>query len=146
MTDLQYQPSLITSRAEPRGARANWIAILYVAGLVAGGIGATSAIMHGAEAHGIEWQLALLMRFMAGVKALMVVGALRLTHWRLLRPIGAPLATGYVAGIALMALAPGLIWSMDHIVAGAACFHAGLLLYLVLAWRDGAVQLRMTRR
>ena len=36
-----------------------------------------------------------------------------------------------------MAAAPGLIWSMAHVVAGAVLLHGGLVLVAVLFWTDG---------
>lgn len=93
----------------------------------------------------MEWQLVLLLRFMAVVKGAMALGALALVQWRLRRPASAPLALGYAAALMPMALAPGLIWSLAAIAPGAACFHAGFLLFLVLAWRDDAVSLPARR-
>ena len=93
----------------------------------------------------MEWQLVFLLRFMALVKGAMVLGALGLTQWRLRRAASDRLALGYAAALAAMAMAPGLIWSLAEIAPGAACFHAGLLLFLLLAWRDDAIVLP-TRR
>ena len=91
----------------------------------------------------MEWQLVFLLRFMALMKGAMVLGALGLTRWRLRRPASDRLAIGYAAALAAMAMAPGLIWSLAAIAPGAACFHAGLLLFLLLAWRDdGALPTR----
>jgi hypothetical protein len=36
-----------------------------------------------------------------------------------------------------MISAPGLIWGLNHLVVGAVVFHAGLLIFLVAAARDG---------
>lgn len=139
MTDLPY---LHARAAAPRLA---WPAILYAAVGTAGVAGVAAGLLAGRLAgHGpgdMEWQLALLLRFMAIVKGAMALGALALTQWRLRRPISPRLAAAYTVALAAMALAPGLIWSLAEIVPGAVAFHAGLLLFLVLAWRDGAVAL-----
>ena len=83
-----------------------------------------------------EDKLLLLLRFMAVMKLATAVAALLLARWRLTRPIAPALALGYCAAVTLMALAPGLIWSLAHIALAAGVFHAGLLAFLVMAWRD----------
>ena len=125
----------------PSALRVPRAALLYAA---VGGAGLAGLLVGRALESGsgdMEWQLVLLLRFMAVVKGAMVVGALALVQWRLRRPASARLALGYAAALTTMALAPGLIWSLAAIAPGAACFDAGLLLYLVLAWRDDAVAL-----
>ena len=138
MTDLSVSraPALAPART-----RLPWPALLYAGVGAAGVAGVVAGRMAGGGSGGMEWQLTLLLRFMAVVKGAMVLGALGLTQWRLRRPASDALATGYVVALAAMAVAPGLIWSLAEIVPGAACFHAGFILYLVLAWRDGAVRL-----
>ncbi len=140
---------LSVSHARPAAARLSRAALLYAAvgaaglgGFVAGRWAGRWA---GSGSEGMEWQLVFLLRFMALVKGAMVLGALGLTQWRLRRPASDRLALGYGVALAAMALAPGLIWSLDAIALGAACFHAGLLVFFVLAWRDDAVALP-TRR
>ena len=81
-------------------------------------------------------ELTRLLRMMALVKLALAAGAVWLVDWRLRYPVRPLLAAGYVAGVAAMASAPGLIWSMAHVVAGAALLHGGLALLLVLLWRD----------
>ena len=86
-------------------------------------------------------ELTSVLRFMAVVKAAMALGAGSLAWWRLGCPVGPGVALPCIAACALMAAAPGLIWSMEHVVLGAALFHAGLLLILILSWADrGEVQ------
>lgn len=144
MTDLRYVPSTIDS-ARRDAARFSWPALLY-AGVVTGGVtGLVVGRMAGGDTEGMERQLVFLPRFMAAVKGLMVLCVLGLTQWRLRQPAGEALTLAYGLSLALMAAAPGLIWSLAHIALGAACFHAGLVLFLVLAWRDGAARLP-TRR
>ena len=137
MTDLPY----IHARAEAPARRIAWRVILYAAVGTAGIAGVLAGRRAGIDTAGIEWQLVFLLRFMAVVKGGMVLGALALTQWRVARTISSALAAAYALALAAMALAPGLIWSPAAIVPGAGAFHAGLLLYLVLAWRDGAVSL-----
>ena len=144
MTDL--------SLAAPRGAASTrsrpailWPAILVAmagAAAIGGGVVGRLAAVDPAA---MEWQLALLLRFMAVVKGAMAAAALALALWRLRRPASDRLALGYAVAVAMMATAPGLIWSLGAIVPGAGAFHAGLILYLVLAWRDGAVPLPAAR-
>ena len=141
MTDLSYVRYLGAARSR----RVPWTVVLYGAVLLAGTAGVLVAVRTGDKSGSMEWQLSLLLRFMALVKAAMVVGALGLAHWRLRAPIDIATACGLVVATATMALAPGLIWSPPHIILGAACFHAGLLAYLVIAWRDGGMRLSARR-
>ncbi|MBE7220046.1 MAG: hypothetical protein INR64_16370 [Caulobacteraceae bacterium] len=132
---------LTVSQAPSLGARLPRATLLYA---VVGGAG-LAGLLAGRWLQGgpgdMEWQLVLLLRFMAVVKGAMALGALALVQWRLRQPASARLALGYVVALAPMALAPGLIWSLAAIAPGAACFHAGLLLFLVLTWRDDGVSL-----
>ena len=143
MTDLSYVRSLAATSRQRR--RVTWSVILYAAVLFAGGAGILTAARGGGSSGAMEWQLTLLLRFMVLIKAAMVLGAVALAQWRLRASISDAMAIGLVAATATMALAPGLIWSMHHIILGAACFHAGLLAYLLLAWRDGSVRLPARR-
>ncbi len=81
-------------------------------------------------------ELTQLLRMMALLKLALVAGAAALVRWRLRFPVRPALAGGYLAGMAAMAAAPGLIWSMAHVVAGAVLMHGGLALLAVLFWRD----------
>ena len=58
---------------------------------------------------------------MAALKAWTVVGAVPLLTWRLRMPIGSGGLGAYLAGLALMAAAPALIWSLAHVALGASC-------------------------
>ena len=136
---------LSVSHARPAAAHLSRAALLYAAVGAAGLGGFVAGRWAGSGSEGMQWQLVFLLHFMALVKGAMVLGALGLTQWRLRRPASDRLALGYGVALAAMALAPGLIWSLDAIALGAACFHAGLLLFLVLAWRDDVVALP-TRR
>ena len=107
--------------------------------------GLAAFALAGRDAGEFEPRLALLLRFMAALKAVAVLAALGLTCWRLRTPIATPMRLGYLAALASMAAAPGLIWSLAHIALGAACFHAGLFGFLVCALRDDGIA-RVLRR
>jgi hypothetical protein len=89
-----------------------------------------------ARAVAADPELARLLRAMAFIKASMAAAAVWLAD-RLLRhqPLGAGLAAGLVAAVALMAAAPVLMWHVAHVGTGALMFHAGMVLVLVLGWR-----------
>ena len=91
---------------------------------------ANQAVMHaGAE-------LTRLLRMMALLKLALVAGAVWLVDWRLRFPAGPARGAAYLAGVAVMATGPGLIWSMAHVVLGAALLHGSLLALAVLFLRD----------
>ena len=81
-------------------------------------------------------ELTQLLRMMALLKLAFVAGAAAAVQWRLRYFTPPLLAAGYLASMAAMAAAPGLIWSMAHVVAGAVLLHGGLALVAVLFWRD----------
>ena len=132
---------LSVSHAPALGVRLPRAALLYAAVGAAGLAGVLAGRWLQSGSGGMEWQLALLLRFMAVLKGAMALGAVALVQWRLRRPTSDRLALGYAAALVPMALAPGLIWSLAAIASGAACFHAGFLLFLILAWRDDGVAL-----
>lgn len=90
--------------------------------------------------------LAILLRGMAAIKGSLVAAAVALALWRFGLPIGAMMATGYVAGVSAMAFATVLVWQLSAIVPAAALFHAAGLLLLVLAWRDDGRRSSFIRR
>lgn len=135
MTDFAALPAS-AARVPRRPSRA---AIVAGAGVVAFLAGAALGRAHAADASGFESTLVLLLRFMAACKAAGVVGAAALLAWRLRQPLGTVAFVGYVTALALMAAAPGMIWSLGLIAPGALVFHAGLLTFLVLAARDDGV-------
>lgn len=88
-------------------------------------------------------ELALLLRFMAVVKAVIAVALTALTLWRLGHPLSGGRALLYCGACLLMMAAPGVIWHLTAIGFGAALFHAGVLLWLaaLVADHDAARQL-----
>lgn len=80
--------------------------------------------------------LALVVRFMAFVKAALAMGAAGLVYWRLQSPLSPARAYGYIAAAALMAFSPGLVWFTAWPMLASIAFHGGLLSGLVLAFRD----------
>lgn len=116
------------ARVQPLGAR------LALVGAVAGA-GALGFLV-GGDAAGSD--LLVLMRFMAGVKAAMALGAVALVWWRLGAPMGRGMAAAYIVAAAVMAAGPGLIWDMQHVVLGAVAVHGGLSMLMVAGWLDRA--------
>lgn len=113
-------------------ARPYWRPVLAVAVLSAAALAlATQAGPHDPE-------LALLLRFMAVVKAAMAAGAAVLVGWRLGGAVRPVIGLGYVAGVSGMAAGAGLIWQLGHIGAGALLVHGGLAALAGLAWLDRA--------
>jgi hypothetical protein len=88
-------------------------------------------------------ELAMLLRFMAGVKAAIALAVLGITAWRLGHPATPAVALLYLAAVSLMCAAPGMIWQLAYVGVGAGLFHAGLLLLLgaLVADRGEATQL-----
>jgi hypothetical protein len=88
--------------------------------------------------------LVRLLRGMALIKVLFAACAMGVVLWRLaVAPIAPPWLALYAAACAAMAAGPGLIWHMDFVRTGAALLHGGLLLSLLLVWRDPAVSERL---
>lgn len=95
---------------------------------------------------GADPELARLLRGMALVKALLVLGALRLLWWRFGEAVTGARAWGYVGAVAAMALATLLAWQLSHLVVLSLAFHGALLTLGVLALRDDGVPLPARRR
>ena len=112
---------------------------MLAATAVAGAVGSIAVGALTRPPAGLDGHLALLLHFMAALKAATALGALGLLSWRVRSPVATLSAVGYLAAFALMAVAPGLIWSLAHVAAGAVCFHVGLFAFLGLALRDDAV-------
>jgi hypothetical protein len=88
--------------------------------------------------------LTRLMRAMAVIKCLFAAVAFTAIIWRLAAPISATWLIAYAAATSGMAAGPGLIWGMVHIIAGAILLHGGLLLAVLLLWRDPAIGTQLT--
>jgi hypothetical protein len=87
--------------------------------------------------------LTRLMRAMALIKLSFAGLAFTAIIWRLAAPISSGWLAGYAIATGAMGAGPGLIWGMVHIIAGAALLHGGLLLAVVLLWRDPAIGTRL---
>lgn len=114
----------------------------YACVFVAGATGLLAGHAMGGNAGAFESTLLLLLRFMAAMKFLAVLGAAGAVHWRLMAPIEGRLGAAYGAALLVMAVAPGLIWSLGGIALGALLFHVGLLTFLYLAWKDDGYRLK----
>ena len=112
------------------GMNAGRLALVGAAG-VAGVLG-----FMGGDDGGAGSDLVLLMRFMAGVKAAMALGAVALVAWRMGAPMGRGTVAAYVSAAAVMAVGPGLIWNMQDVAYGAMAVHGGLSAIMLIAWRD----------
>ena len=142
---------LSVSRAPAVGARLPRAALLYAAVGAAGLAGVLIGRLLAAGTGDMEWQLVLLLRFMAAMKFVGVLAAAGVTHWRfgLARPdaaIAPRLASAYLFALGLMATAPGLIFTLGGIALGALLFHIGLLAFLLLAWKDDGARLPSRRQ
>ncbi len=82
--------------------------------------------------------LVRVLRFMAAVKGLMAAAAWWAADWRLRQPARARTAFAAVVACALMAVGPGLIWGMQHVLFGGLSTYAGLALLLAVGWADRA--------
>jgi hypothetical protein len=108
---------------------ASVVILAATTGVIAGHLSAPDA--------NADADLTLLLRFMAMMKAAIVLAAAGLVAWRFGSELTSRLAASYIAAVGLMALSPGLIWSQSSLTLASAFFHSGLLFGLVLAARDG---------
>ena len=140
--------SLSLSRARWRAPAVPYRAILLamIAAAGAAGFAVTGADATRAAVRDAGPELAQLLRMMALLKVALAAGALGLVDWRLRQPVSPRLAAAYLAGAGLMAVGPGLIWDMAHVVLGAVLLHAGLALMIVLACTDGGIGWRIPGR
>lgn len=82
-------------------------------------------------------ELLPLLRFMAGVKGLMVTVALALVVWRSQWPLRVGTAVAYMLACTVATVAVALIAQPVWVGPAALAFHAAELGFLVTAWRDG---------
>jgi len=128
----------------PAKIRAGLLAVMAVA-VVAGFFATGSQASHLAMVNDGA-ALTRLMRFMAVIKAGMAVAVSAVVLWRLGAAITLPWFIGYASSCAAMAAGPGLIWGMAHIGLGALLLHGGLLISILLVWRDPAVGVLLANR
>ncbi len=134
-------PASLAARSGKMPAVPAFVAILLAAcciGYLATGPAATVAAMQhdGAD-------LTRLMRFMAGLKTMLALGAAAAVAWRLAAPVSLSWFAAYAVTGAAMASGPGLIWGMAHVGAGALLLHGGLFATILLLWRDPVVGMRL---
>jgi hypothetical protein len=80
--------------------------------------------------------LARLLRGMALIKGVAVLGAVLAVHWRFGWRVTKPLAITYLLGSWTLAGTTMLIWQLSWIVVAAVAFHTALIATLLAAWRD----------
>ncbi len=134
--DVQARPPL--SPRLGRGLVLGVVAAAAIGGLISADAGTVAR----AAAHAGEG-LTRLLRAMAAIKAGMAVGLLAAILWRLGSPVTPRWLLGYAIAGAAMAAGPGLIWNMADVALGALLLHAGLIVALVMLWRDPAVARRI---
>ncbi len=144
MPDIGYVGLSVDRLQTARGVvwRRRLLLTLVVVGLAGGWLATPAALVAGAAADAGP-QLTTLLRGMAAMKALAAAGLVAAVIWRLSVPISRGRYLGYVAGCAGMAVGPGLIWNLVHLRFGALLLHAGLLVTVILLWRDPAVGARL---
>jgi hypothetical protein len=137
MSHMGFQPA-VTSSAQTVAGEAVWgrvASLVWVVAVLAGLAGLVVGLSAGAPR--MDAELVPLLCFMAVIKGAMALGAAALAQWRLRRVASAWVVWALVGSTGLMMSAPGLIWGLTHLVIGAVLFHAGLLVFLVAAARDG---------
>ncbi len=130
------------ARALPPAWQRGLVLVLALGGLAAGFL----ITGHDASVAAIGRDGAALtrvLRAMAALKMLFVLGATFGILWRLGTRAGAGWLLAYAAAVAVMWTGPGLIWSMAHVGLGALLMHGGLATSVVLLWRDKAVGARL---
>ncbi len=85
----------------------------------------------------------MLLRAMAGLKALIAASAIGVMVWRLGSPVGPVRMAFYVLASSAMTAGPVLIWTLANVGCGVALLHGGLLATLLLLWRDPVVGARL---
>ena len=136
------------SRAGWRASAVPYRAVLLAVTVVAATAGFTLTGVEASHAavRNAGSELVHLLRMMALLKVGLAAAATWLADWRLRQPLAPRLAGAYLAAAGLMAMGPGLIWDMAHVVLGAVLLHAGLAMLIVLACTDGGVAWRFLRR
>ena len=150
------RPVVTTAERSGRGEGAGVVAsgstgvrVLFVALLVAalvGGFVATSTAASAQAVSAAGEDLTRLLRGMAALKVLLALGAMLGVLWRLGAPVSAPRFVVYAVACGAMALGPGLVWEMVYVRAGAVLLHGGLLVAVVVLWRDEAAGTRLAEK
>jgi hypothetical protein len=127
-------------------ARARWALLVVVAAAAVGGFcfGDGQATARAITEAGPE--LTRLLRGMALLKAALGAAAVAGVLFRLAAPVSRLRFTGYALACAAMAVGVGLIWQMAFLRSGAFLLHAGLLVAVVMLFRDPAVGALLAER
>jgi hypothetical protein len=81
-------------------------------------------------------ELARLLRAMAIIKGLLVLGGLIAVWWRFGRPIAWRVAVSYALGCCLLVAATTLVWQLSLVGPAAIAFHATVIALLLLALHE----------
>lgn len=107
---------------------------------------AAAFALSGSGAAQTEPELARLLQFMALVKGLLSVGLGALLIWRVGHPTAPRFNLAYLTCGAMLFASPGVIWNLQHVVAGALLFHGGLFLLLGAAALDDGAREQLAQR
>ena len=143
MTSIASPATAPTGTATLSPAIARALLLLVTAASLAAGLLATGTQ---AEASAIALagaDLTHLLRAMALLKVAMAVGMAAAVLWRFASPVTLAWWTPYALACAGMAAGPGLIWQMEYVRTGALLLHTGLLVALILLWRDPTISARL---
>lgn len=136
---IKTRPSAVPAARYAAGSIRRALLVCIIGLAVLGGVAAGVAL---APVTPVEAEYVMLIRFMAVMKAAIVVACIALVAWRLGDDITPGLAAAYIAAVGLLAISPVLIWNLAALPAASAIFHAGLLLGLALAATDGYARRR----
>jgi len=134
MSQAVHKAALARIERRPLSLRLALLAAVMVGAAM--GFAVTSAPAASQAVSDAGAELTRLLRAMALIKVVLAAGVVWLIAWRLRFPVNPLLAAGYIAGAAVMAIGPGLIWDMAHVALGALLLHGAGALLLVLFWRD----------
>ena len=113
-------------------------AVWRTALLVAAAAGIVAAITLGEPSAVLlrDPPLALLLRGMAAIKAVVCVAAAVAVFWRFGHPVDRSVAIAYGLGLSVLAGASLSIWLLSRVAFAALAFHAAAFVVLGTAWRD----------
>ena len=149
MTDIRLTHAVTLSRTQrdrqrrltPRLSRVGMALIVIAA--IGLSFALTDALATSRAVANAGTDLTRLLRFMAVIKGAMALGAVGALFWRLGSDVSLGRFVAYGACCAGMVAGPGLIWGMVHVGLGALLLHGGLIVLLVLLWRDPVVPVRL---